>query len=131
VSVALIISVSELMFFGPAERVLTGQIGCIIDPLAGLSLSNTKQHVERLGVQRSRTVIHNWVKQVDLQPTATRSSNYVAPDETVIQLGSERYWLYAAVNPDANEFLHVQLFPTTNSGCTLVFLRKIREKHDS
>lgn len=85
-SVALIIPVSELMFFGPAERVLTGQIGCIIDTLAGLSLSNTKQHVERLGVKRSRTAIHNWVKQVDLQPTGTRLSNYVAFDETVIQL---------------------------------------------
>jgi transposase-like protein len=27
--------------------------------LAGLSLSNTKQHLERLGVQCSRTAIHN------------------------------------------------------------------------
>jgi transposase-like protein len=27
--------------------------------LAGLSLSNTKQYLETLGVQRSRTAIHN------------------------------------------------------------------------
>lgn len=27
--------------------------------LAGLSLSNTKQHLEKLGVERSRTAIHN------------------------------------------------------------------------
>jgi len=99
--------------------------------LAGLSLSSTKQHLERVGVQRSRTAIHNWVQKADLQPTGTRSSNYIALDETVIQLGTERYWLYAAVDPNTNEFLHVKLFPTTNSGLTQVFLRQLREKHDS
>jgi putative transposase len=51
-------------------------------------------------------------------------------DKTVIQLGIDRYWLYAAVDPKTNEFLHVKLFPTTNSGLTLVFLRELREKHD-
>ncbi len=98
--------------------------------LAVLSLSNTKQHLENLGVQRSRTAIHNWVQNADLQPTGTRSSNYVALDETVIQLGTKRYWLYAAVDPKTSEFLHVRLFPTTNSGLTHVFLRELREKHD-
>ena len=90
--------------------------------LTGLSLSNTKQHIENLGVRRSRTAIHNRVQKADLQPTGTRSLNYVALDETVIQLGTERYWLYAAVDPQTNEFLHVKLFPTTNSGLTHVFL---------
>ena len=28
--------------------------------LAGVSLSNTKQYLERLGVERSRTAIHKW-----------------------------------------------------------------------
>jgi transposase-like protein len=98
--------------------------------LAGLSLSNTKQYLERLGVKRSRTPIHNWVQKAELQPTDTRSSNYVALDETVIQVGTERYWLYAAVDPKTNEFLHMRLFPTTNSGLTHVFLRELRKKHD-
>ena len=40
--------------------------------LAGLSLSNTKQYLERLGVERSRTAIHNWVQKTDVQPTAIR-----------------------------------------------------------
>jgi putative transposase len=83
-----------------------------------------------VGVQRSRTAIHNWVQKADLQPMGTRSSNYIALDETVIQLGTERYWLYAAVDPTTNEFLHVKLFPTTNSGLTQVFLRQLHEKHD-
>jgi putative transposase len=98
--------------------------------LAGFSLSNTKQYLERLGVKRSRTAIDNWLKKADLQSTGTRALNYVAVDETVIQLGTNRYWLYAAVDPKTNEFLHVRLSATTNSGLTLVFLREFREKHD-
>ena len=34
--------------------------------LAGLSLSNIKQYFERLGVEWSRTAIHNWVKKAEL-----------------------------------------------------------------
>jgi putative transposase len=97
---------------------------------SGLSLSNTKQILEKLGVQRSRTAIYNWVQKADLQPTGTRSSNYVALDETVIQLGTERYWLYAAVDPKTKDVLHVRPFPTTNSGLAHMFLRELREKHD-
>jgi len=62
--------------------------------------------------------------------TGTGSSNYVALAETVIQLGDERYWLYAAVDPRTNEFLHVRPVPITNSGLTHVFLRELSEKHD-
>jgi len=98
--------------------------------LAGLSLSNTKQHLEKMGVQRSRTAIHNWVQKADVQPTGARSSNYVAVDEVVIQLGTDRYWLYAAVDSTTNEFLHVRLLLTTNTGLTLLFLRELREKRD-
>jgi len=51
-------------------------------------------------------------------------------DETVIQSGTERYQLYAAVDPKTNEFLRVKLFPTTNSRLTLLFLQELRGKHD-
>ena len=76
--------------------------------LAGLSFSNTTQHLENSGVKRSRTVIHNWVQRAEIQPTGTGSSNYIALDETVIQLGTKRYWLDAAVDPETNEFLHAR-----------------------
>ena len=36
--------------------------------LAGLSLSNTKYYLNRLGVERSRTPIHDWIQKADLQP---------------------------------------------------------------
>ncbi len=54
--------------------------------LAGLSLSNIKKRLERLGVKRSRTAIHNWIKKADLQPAVDSTPNHVALDETVIQV---------------------------------------------
>jgi putative transposase len=96
--------------------------------LAGISLSNTKQFLEKLGVERSRTAIHNWVQKADLQPTSEAEPNHVAVDETVIQLDDERWWLYAAVDPDTNQFLHVRLFPTRTTQLTVHFLRELTQK---
>jgi len=96
--------------------------------LAGLSLSNTKQYLERLGVERSRTAIHNWVQKAKLQPTGDETPNQIAVDETVIRINDERHWLYAAVDPQTNEFLHVRLFQTRTTQLTLLFLRELREE---
>jgi len=96
--------------------------------LAGLSLSNTKRELEKLGVERSRTAIHNWVQKADLQPTSDTVPNQIAVDETVIRVNGERCWLYAAVNPATNEFLHVRLFQTLTTQFTLLFFRELREK---
>ena len=51
------------------ERII--EVSIQLQP-AGLSLSNTKQHLEKLGVERRRTAIHNWVQKAELQPTAIR-----------------------------------------------------------
>jgi len=96
--------------------------------LSGLSLSNTKRELEKLGVERSRTAIHNWVQKADLQPTSDTAPNQIAVDETVIRVNGERCWLYAAVNPDTNELLHARLFQTLTTQLTLRFLRELREK---
>ena len=44
--------------------------------------------------------------------TATNGAepDHVTVDETVIQPNDERYWLYAAVDPDTNRLLHMELF---------------------
>ncbi|WP_380676233.1 IS6 family transposase [Salinigranum sp. GCM10025319] len=96
--------------------------------LAGLSLSNTKQHLERLGVERSRTAIHDWVQKADLQPDSDAEPTQIAVDETVIRVNGQRHWLYAVVDPDTNQFLHVRLFQTRTTQLTLLFLRELREK---
>jgi putative transposase len=96
--------------------------------LAGLSLSNTIQYLEKLGVERSRTAIHDWVRKADLQPDSDVEPNQIAVDETVIRVNGQRHWLYAAVDPDTNQFLHVRLFQTRTTQLTVLFLRELREK---
>ena len=39
--------------------------------LAGMSLRDTSQHLERLGVSRSHVAIHDWVHKAELQPVST------------------------------------------------------------
>src|SRR6056297_2564406 len=76
--------------------------------LAGLSLSNTVSILEIFGVQRARSTVHNWVHKADLQPEGGRSPDHIAVDETMIQLNDEKYWLYAAVDPETNKLLHTK-----------------------
>ncbi|WP_211312042.1 IS6 family transposase [Halarchaeum salinum] len=98
--------------------------------LSGLSLSNTVSELEKFGVERSRKAVHDWVQKADLQPTSDASPDHVALDETVIRINGQQFWLYAAVNPETNEFLHLRLFTTTTTALTQQFLRELREKHD-
>jgi len=48
----------------------------------------------------------------------------------VIHVNEKQYWLYAAVDPETNTFLHIQLFTTTTTILTQKFLRELREKYD-
>ena len=97
--------------------------------LAGLSLSDTISILDKLGVDRCRTTVHNWVQKANLQPLNGANPDYVAVDETVIQLNDERFWLYAAVDPDTNRLLHIKLSPSRNQAITEMFLSELRDKH--
>ena len=98
--------------------------------LAGLSLSNTIRELEKFGVERSRKAVHDWVQKADLQPADDANPDHVALDETVIRINGQQFWLYAAVDPDTNRFLHIRLFTTTTTALTQQFLQELREKHD-
>jgi putative transposase len=98
--------------------------------VAGLSLSNTVELLEALGVKRSRKAIHDWVQKADLQPESGKAPNQIALDETVIRINDQQFWLYAAADPQSNELLHVRLFSTTTTALTEIFLRELRQKHD-
>jgi transposase-like protein len=98
--------------------------------LAGLSLSNTVSELERFGVDRCRSTVHNWVQKAGLQPTDGKSPDRVAVDETVIRVDDQRFWLYAAADPDTNEFLHLKLGTAQNYGLSVRFFHELREKHD-
>jgi len=98
--------------------------------LAELSLSSTIAILEILGVEHSRTAVHDWVHKADLHPNGGASSNHIALDETVIRLDGHQYWLYTAIDPETNQFIHVRLFTTSATGLTELFLSELREKHD-
>jgi len=95
---------------------------------ARLSLSNTKQILDELGVKRGRTAIQNGVQKADRQPDSDVEPDQIAVDETVIQVDGERHWLYAAVDPETNRILHARLFQTRTTQLTVLFLRELREK---
>jgi len=97
--------------------------------LAGLSLSDTVTILEILGVNRHRTTVHSWVKKADLQPVGGAEPDHVALDETVIQINDERFWLYAAVDPETGKLLHIKLSPARNEAITLMFISELREHH--
>jgi len=46
----------------------------------------------------------------------------------VIRLNDERRWLYAAVDPKTNKFLHVRLFPTRTTQLAVLFLRELQQR---
>jgi len=50
-----------------------------------------------------------------LQPESSKNPDHVAVGETVIQLGDEKYWLYAAGDIDTNELRYTTTEPTTNT----------------
>lgn len=110
----------------PREVIDTG----IRHHLAGLSLSNTVILLAELGVDRSRTAVHNWVQKADLQPASGDSPNRVAVDQTSIRVNDEEYWLYAAVDPATNRILHARLFPTYTIPIAREFLTEPAENHD-
>ncbi|WP_096391572.1 IS6 family transposase [Halopenitus persicus] len=98
--------------------------------VAGLSLSNTISILDKLGVTRSRKAVHDWVQKADLQLDGGANPEQVAVDESVIRINDQQYWLYAAVDPSTNHFLHIRLFSTYTTAVTEIFLRELREKHD-
>jgi transposase-like protein len=98
--------------------------------LGGVSLSDTVSILERYGVDRSRKAVHDWVHKADLQPDPGRAPNQVALDETVIRVNDQQYWLYAAIDTETSKYLHVQLFPTYNSGVASIFLGELKQKHE-
>jgi hypothetical protein len=63
--------------------------------VAGLSLSNTISVLDELGVQRSRTAVHDWVQKTGLQYDGGASTDHVALDESLIRINDQQYRLYA------------------------------------
>ena len=51
-------------------------------------------------------------------------------DETAVQLGTEWYWLYAAVDPGSLYLLDIEVYNRHGTGPAATFLHNLGEKHD-
>jgi transposase-like protein len=75
------------------------------------------------------------VQKADLQPANDASPDQTTLNEIVIRISGQQLWLYAAVNPETNEFLHLRLFATTtitlHSGFFTNFVRNMMLKTPS
>ena len=98
--------------------------------LGYFSLPNTVRELEKYDVKRSRKAVHDWVHKADLAPCEGAQPATVALDETVIWIDGQQYWLYAAVDPATNRFLHVRLYTTRTTALTEMVLAELMEKHD-
>jgi transposase-like protein len=97
--------------------------------LGGMSLRDVSVHLEMWGIDRSHVAVHNWVHNADLQPDSTVTAVELAVDEKAIRINGHDYWLYAAVDPATNEFLHVRLFPVTTKQTTRWFLADLHQRY--
>lgn len=78
-----------------------------------------------VSIHRSQPGAEGWPP-----PTGGRCPNQVALDGTMIRVDDQAYWLYAATDPDPDEFLHVDLYMMQNFGASLLFLGELKEKHN-
>jgi putative transposase len=97
--------------------------------IAGMSLREFSTFLEELGVSRSHVAVHNWVHAADLRPVSTVTALQLAVDEKTIRINGRDYWLYAAVDPATNEFLHLWLFPVTTKQTTRWFLADLHRRY--
>ena len=70
---------------------------------------------------------YNWVQKADLQSTSDAAPDHIVIDETMIQMNDERRRLYATVDPETNEFLHIRLFLTRTTQLAMLFLRELQQ----
>ena len=67
-------------------------------------------------------------QKADVQLTSNAAPDHIVVNKAVIQVNNERRWLYAAVDPETNKFLHVRLFPAKTTQLTVLFLRELQQR---
>ena len=98
----------------------------------GLSLWETAAVLECFGVSRSHQAIWQWVhRHADSGPDPPSAQpTRVAVDETAVQVGTEWYWLYAAIDLDSKLLLGVHLSQRRGTTPAAAFLVDLKAHHD-
>ncbi|MFC7010031.1 IS6 family transposase [Halalkalicoccus salilacus] len=100
--------------------------------LTGISLRETAAVLEQFGVTRSYQAVFQWIHRVAEQaPDPSRARlRRVAVDETVVTIGTEQQWLYAAIDIETKLMLGVRIFDRRGTDPAAAFLGQLAEKHD-
>jgi len=99
---------------------------------AGLSVRETVAVLDVLGVERSHGAVWQWTHRLaDSGPDPPEAQpSRIAVDETAVQIGTEWYWLYAAVDLDSLYLLDVDVSDRHGTGPAAAFLHGLAEKYD-
>ncbi|ELY63208.1 transposase [Natronococcus jeotgali DSM 18795] len=71
----------------------------------------------------------HWVAAEAPDPPTAKPSR-VTVDETVVTIGTERHWLYAAIDVESKLLLNVWLSPRRGTDPAVEFLGRLAENHD-
>lgn len=97
----------------------------------GSSLRETAAVLEVLGVHRSHQAVWQWVHQFAVSAPDPPSAvpTRVAVDETAVHVGTEWYWLSAAIDLESKLLLGVRLSPRWGSSLAATFISALKQ-HD-
>lgn len=100
-----------------------------------VSLRETAAALERIGIKRSHQAIYQWTHRVgegapDPSTFMRAKPSRVAVDETVIQIGREQFWLYAAIDVDSKLLLGVRVSRWQAECPASAFLTKLKGRRD-
>lgn len=97
----------------------------------GLSLRNAADTISICNVTISHVAIWKWIQKFGKKvKNILFSQNGSLPmvivvDETCIQVGSQQYYLYAAICPYSKRIIYFDLYPMRNHLATLTFFKQI------
>ena len=91
----------------------------------GLSLRRVQETMGYLDQDITYRGVHYWIQKLgsELEWNNGKLPNKVVVDETVVKVGGERWYLYAAINPNDRRIVYAAIYPTRNSMTTKSFLK--------
>ena len=93
----------------------------------GLSLRRVQETMGYLDQDITYRGVHYWIQKLgsELEWNNGKLPNKVVVDETVVKVGGERWYLYAAINPNDRRIVYAAIYPTRNSMTTKSFFKDI------
>ena len=97
----------------------------------GLSLRNTSRALEPFkNENRSYVSVWNWIQRLgSLQIYRRRRVSAFIIDETVIQIGSQHFWLWVCIEPIQRSVLGIYISEERNMFVAENFIRSLVEKY--